>query len=295
MKILKITLGGAGLLFILGVIGSTNEQPDTLKQSDVSVAITATQSSTLATTTAESSSTPVKIATPLVVSITESTSSNAPTYYFVVQVVDGDTIKINMNGSTETIRMIGIDTPETVDPRKTVQCFGKEASNQAKLLLSGKKVFIEMDATQGERDKYGRLLAYVYRDDGLFFNDYMVKEGYAHEYTYNAPYKYQTQFKADQKAAELAQKGLWAPQTCNGDTTTSATAPTISPTPSEPPPTPAQSLAKYYTSSYSTSKYYYPADCSGWKSLSPSYLKSFDTLQALLAIYPSKTLSPQCQ
>jgi|SRR5215216_1170712 len=71
------------------------------------------------------------------------------TYYPVTDVVDGDTIKVRMSGKEETLRLIGIDTPETVDPRKSVQCFGKEASNKARELLSGKNVRIEMDATQG--------------------------------------------------------------------------------------------------------------------------------------------------
>jgi micrococcal nuclease len=195
-----------------------------------------------------------------------------------------DTIKINMNGKTETLRLIGIDTPETVDPRKPVQCFGKEASNKAKELLSGKKVRIELDPTQGERDKYDRLLAYVYRDDGLFYNKYMIEQGYAHEYTYNTPYKYQAEFKAAQKSAQANQAGLWSPTTCNGDTTSS----------SQTAPATTQSSSKFYTSSHYSAKYYYPESCDGWKSLSSSYLKSFDTLEALLASY-NRTKSPQCE
>jgi len=216
-------------------------------------------------------------------------SSSQYTYYSVKEVVDGDTIKISMNGKVETLRLIGMDTPETVDPRKPVQCFGKEASNKAKELLSGKRVRIEMDPTQGERDKYNRLLAYVYRDDGLFYNKSMIEQGYAHEYTYNAPYKYQAEFKTAQKTAQIAQLGLWSPATCNGDTTSSNT--------STPTPHPAntQSTGKFYTSSYHSSKYYYPEACDGWKSLSASYLKSYDTLDALLATYPSRVKSPQCQ
>ena len=102
-------------------------------------------------------------------------------YYAVTNVVDGDTIKVNINGTVETLRLIGMDTPETVDPRKPVQCFGKEASNKAKELLSGTKVRLEKDPTQGELDKYGRTLAYIYREDGLFYNKHMIEQGYAHE------------------------------------------------------------------------------------------------------------------
>jgi len=219
--------------------------------------------------------------------ITTKTSDSQYTYYSVVSVVDGDTIKININGITETLRLIGMDTPETVDPRKPVQCFGKEASNKAKELLSGKKVRIEKDPTQGDRDKYDRLLAYVWREDGLFYNEYMIKQGYAHEYTYDSPYKYQTQFKAGQTYARENQLGLWSSNTCNGNTTTASNTTTSTQT--------INSTGKYYTSSYYSSKYYYSADCSAWQSLSPSYLKAFDSLEALLATYPSRVLSPQCQ
>lgn len=239
----------------------------------------------------------VAVATPLpTIPKTENYS-----YYSVVNVVDGDTIRVNMNGKEETLRLIGIDTPETVDPRKSVQCFGKEASNKAKELLTGKRVRIEVDATQGDRDKYDRLLAYVYREDGLFFNKHMIEQGFAHEYTYNLPYRYQNEFKTAQKAAQTAQRGLWSPNTCNGNTT-SAPVQTIAPSPSSvSAPAPATqvvaepvSTQKYYTSSYGSSKYYYPEACDGWKSLSKSYLKSFNSLEALLASYPSRTKSPQC-
>lgn len=208
------------------------------------------------------------------------------TYYSVSEVVDGDTVKINMNGKVETLRLIGLDTPETVDPRKPVQCFGKEASNKAKELLSGKKVRIETDPTQGERDKYNRLLAYIYREDGMFYNKYMIEQGYAHEYTYNTPYKYQSDFKTAQKNAQASQVGLWSPNTCNGDTTSSS---------EQTPPVATQSSGKFYTSSHYSSKYWYPEACDGWKGLSASYLKSYETLEALLSVYPSKTKSPQCE
>ena len=149
--------------------------------------------------------------------------------YTVVKVVDGDTITVSIDGSSETVRLIGIDTPETVDPRKTVQCFGKEASDTTKILLTGRVVTLEKDGTQGERDKYGRLLAYVYRDDGLFINKYLVEQGFAHEYTYNLPYKYQLEFKDAEHAAQMQQRGLWAPGACDGAVNSSTPAPASAP------------------------------------------------------------------
>lgn len=161
-----------------------------------------------------------------VVTDTKTINENNAKYYSIVSVVDGDTAKVNIDGKTVTLRLIGLDTPETVDPRKPVQCFGVEASNKAKELLSGKKVKIEKDSTQGELDKYGRTLAYIYLEDGLFYNKYMIEQGYAHEYTYDLPYKYQTEFKNAQKEAQSKKLGLWSSNTCNGDTTTESSSAT---------------------------------------------------------------------
>jgi micrococcal nuclease len=138
--------------------------------------------------------------------------------YSVVHVVDGDTVDVDIDGNTRRLRLIGIDTPETVDPRKPVQCFGKEASNRAKELLTGKKVSLEADASQGDTDTYGRLLRYVYID-GQSFNKKMIADGFAFEYTYKIPYKYQTEFKQAQQDARVQNKGLWSPSACNGKAT----------------------------------------------------------------------------
>lgn len=145
----------------------------------------------------------------------------------VKSVVDGDTIKIlkldTTNRSTvastgletTTVRLIGINTPETVDLRRPVECFGKEASNKAKEILLGQNIIVELDSTQGTKDKYGRLLAYIYLEkDGIFFNKYMIEQGYAYEYTYDMPYKYQSQFKEAEKKARDLKSGLWAEGVC---------------------------------------------------------------------------------
>lgn len=157
------------------------------------------------------------------VAITSSTAAEPnpgaqDNYYLVTKVVDGDTINVEVNGVVQKLRLIGIDTPEVVDPRKTVQCFGKEASNKAKELLLGKKVRLEADSTQNDKDKYGRYLRYIYREDGLFYNKWIIENGYAHEYTYVIPYKFQTDFKAAEKSARENGRGLWSPETCAGIT-----------------------------------------------------------------------------
>ena len=147
---------------------------------------------------------------------TATTNTETPSYewYPVVKVIDGDTSTISINGKSVTLRLIGLDTPEIVDPRKPVQCFGKEASAKAKQILSGTSVRIETDPSQGTLDKYGRTLAYVFLPDGKNFNELMIAEGYGHEYTYNLPYKYQAEFKQAEKSAREEKKGLWADGAC---------------------------------------------------------------------------------
>ena len=126
----------------------------------------------------------------------------------VTEVVDGDTLKLE-NGST--VRFIGIDTPETKDPRRPVGCFGKEASNKTKELLSGKEIIMQKDVS--DTDKYKRLLRYIYLplEDGqtLFVNDYLVREGFAKVLTYPPDVKYNEQFREAEKQAREGKKGLW--------------------------------------------------------------------------------------
>lgn len=138
------------------------------------------------------------------------------TYFKVTKVTDGDTLHISMGGEDVKVRLIGVNTPETVDPRRPVQCFGKEASAFMKSLAEGKSVLIETDATQGTYDTYKRLLAYVYLDDGQMINRKMIAEGYAYEYTYMTPYKYQKEFREVQNIARTSGRGLWAQDTCAG-------------------------------------------------------------------------------
>lgn len=231
------TLGGiVGFIVVLGAIsGDTpaQEQPSMVTPRHREVA-TATPVEAKATTSAP---VPVVHTEPKTTAVPKQAVASTPqiAYYSVTKVVDGDTITISINGTLETLRLIGINTPETVDPRKPVECFGKKASDKAKVMLVGKKVRIEKDPTQGERDKYARLLAYVFLEDGTFFNKYMIAEGYAYEYTYNLPYKYQAEFKEAQRNAQAAQKGLWAPGVCETAQTTPSTATTPAPT-SQPQP-----------------------------------------------------------
>lgn len=147
--------------------------------------------------------------------LTPANPSTPPVDMFtVVRIVDGDTIVVSTKGVQEKIRLIGVDTPETVDPRKPVQCFGKEASDFTKGLLLGVQVKLESDDSQSDRDKYGRLLRYVFLSDGTLVNQKIISEGYGHKYTYRTPYKYQNEFKDTEHTARENQKGLWADNVC---------------------------------------------------------------------------------
>ncbi len=133
------------------------------------------------------------------------------------RVVDGDTIIVRINGVQERVRLIGIDTPESADPRRPVQCFGREAAEHARQLLNGATtVWLEEDPSQDSRDRFGRLLRYVWLEDGRMINLEQIAQGFAYEYTYDVPYRYQAIFKAAEQEARAAQRGLWSPETCNG-------------------------------------------------------------------------------
>lgn len=132
------------------------------------------------------------------------------TLYSIVEIYDGDTFVVDVSGHEITVRLIGIDTPEVVDPRKPVQCYGPEASAKAKELLSSKKVYLEKEKSKGDYDIYGRVLAYAYLPDKTLYNKYMIEEGFAKEYTFNKEkYKYQEEFKNVQKEAQKGKRGLW--------------------------------------------------------------------------------------
>jgi micrococcal nuclease len=157
----------------------------------------------------------------------------------VINVVDGDTVDVQLeDGTTERIRLIGIDTPEVVDPHSPVECFGREASAHAHELLDGQAVSIELDPSQGERDIDGRLLAYVWLPDGRNFGEVMIADGFAHEYTDGQPYAYVDAFRAARDLAIAREAGLWSPATCAVDTTRPAAPPPVVES-SQPEPVPA--------------------------------------------------------
>jgi micrococcal nuclease len=146
----------------------------------------------------------------------------------VVRVIDGDTVAVEIGGKPEHLRLIGLNTPESVDPRRPVQCFGREASAHAKALLPpGTRVTLERDPVQGDRDRYRRLLRYLFLPDGRNFAEAMIAEGFGLEYTYRLPYRYQTAFREAQRDAQRAARGLWSQAACGGDPTKPAGRPAV--------------------------------------------------------------------
>lgn len=131
-----------------------------------------------------------------------------PGQYTVTQVLDGDTIEVDMNGAREKVRLIGVDTPETHDPRKQVQCFGKAASEFTKQLIGDKPVRLVADPESSNRDRYQRLLRYVYLPDNTLVQAEIIKQGYGFAYT-SFPFDKSEEFRAYQAEARENNRGLW--------------------------------------------------------------------------------------
>lgn len=124
----------------------------------------------------------------------------------VVAVVDGDTIDVSLGGTVERVRYIGIDAPESAKPNEAPECFGKEASARNREYVHGKEVRLEKDVS--ERDRYGRLLRFVYVGDALV-NQRLVAEGFATAYTYPPDVSRSGEFLEAQRSALGAKLGLW--------------------------------------------------------------------------------------
>ncbi|WP_167748964.1 thermonuclease family protein [Cellulomonas sp. HD19AZ1] len=133
----------------------------------------------------------------------------------VRRVIDGDTILVDQQGVERRVRLLGIDTPESVKPGAPVECFGPEAAARTTELLTGQTVRLEPDPTQDQTDVYGRTLAYVWLDDVLV-NDVLVAEGFAREYTYEVLGIHHDILAESQRHARDEGLGLWSSATCAG-------------------------------------------------------------------------------
>jgi micrococcal nuclease len=153
----------------------------------------------------------------------------------VVEVVDGDTIHVQLPSGVEKVRIIGIDTPETVDPNRPASCFGPEATAFAKETLAGKGVTLEIDPTQDRRDRFDRLLAHVHVGDALYAAE-AIAGGYGIHYVYERPSVHAAELAAAQASAKAADLGIWA--SCDGRVDLPLP-PVVDPTPEPVAPTSA--------------------------------------------------------
>ena len=140
--------------------------------------------------------------------VTDSVEQNQPGLYTVTGFSDGDTISVDMNGKKEKVRFIGVDTPETHKPNAPVQCYGPAASAFTKNVIGAKKVRLEADPLSTNRDRYDRLLRYVYLPDGTLVNERLIRDGYGFYYSY-FPFKKSGQFEIAQNKARAENKGVW--------------------------------------------------------------------------------------
>ncbi|MEF3274624.1 MAG: thermonuclease family protein [Chloroflexus sp.] len=166
----------------------------------------------------------------------------------VIEVIDGDTIRVDIDGKTYTVRYIGIDTPETRHPSRPVEWMGPEATAANRQLVENQIVYLERDVS--ETDRYGRLLRYVFLADGTFVNAELVRLGYAQVATYPPDVRYQSLFLALQQEARAAERGLWGAPTPTMRPVVAPTAtlstprpPQASPMP-EPPPAASEPVCR---------------------------------------------------
>ena len=124
----------------------------------------------------------------------------------VVGVVDGDTLKVRVNGVTERVRVIGIDTPELASK----DCFAQQASSRMQSLVQSRSVRLVADPTQADRDRYGRLLRHVQLADGRSVAQLLIAGGFGREYTYDRAYAGQAAYRKAQEAARTAHRGIWS-------------------------------------------------------------------------------------
>ena len=182
---------------------------------------TAANAATATEATPTASPTAIALASPSSTPVASTSATVSPTAAptpelfagTVVEVVDGDTIHVQLPSGVEKVRIIGIDTPETVDPNRPASCFGPEATAFAKETLAGKPVTLELDPTQDRRDRFDRLLAHVHVGDALYAAE-AIAGGYGIHYIYEVPSIHAAELAAAEASAKAANLGIWA--SCEG-------------------------------------------------------------------------------
>ena len=142
--------------------------------------------------------------------------ANSLESFEVIDVVDGDTIKVYYEGKLEKIRLIGVNTPENQSIYRNKECYSKEASQHLNELLEGNQVYLVPDTLVGDRGDFDRLLRYVYIENGVDVGEQMIRDGYAFEFTYDSSYLNQASYMDAQREAQVNHRGLWSVETCSG-------------------------------------------------------------------------------
>lgn len=146
---------------------------------------------------------------------TNTMTALTPTLYRVTRVTDGDTISIDYNGKETTVRLIGLDTPEKWTLKTGFEeCYGKEASDYAHTFFKDRKVQIQFDSTQARTDKYWRLLAHVFLEDGTYYEETALRKGYWFYLMFNKPSMHSTKLVAAEEFARKSNIGVW--KNCGG-------------------------------------------------------------------------------
>ncbi len=140
--------------------------------------------------------------------VSQTAEKAQPGLYSVDHFIDGDTIAVKMGDKIESVRLIGVDTPETHKPNTPVQCYGPAAASYTKNIIGNNHVRLATDSKSTNRDRYNRLLRYVYLPDGTMVESQLIKNGYGFAYT-AFPITKSDEFVADQQQAKAAHKGLW--------------------------------------------------------------------------------------
>ncbi|WP_460467823.1 thermonuclease family protein [Calidifontibacter terrae] len=165
-----------------------------------------------------------------------SSAASSGTLYRVAGITDGDTIKVWIGSTKETIRLLGVDTPESKKPQTAVACYAQQATSKMQSLVQSKNVRLVADTTQADRDKYGRLIRYVVLPDGRDVSQELIAGGFGREYTYDAAYAKQGTFRSAQSQAQSAKRGLWG--SCSYAAAFKPPSTSTAPTTSAPKPSP---------------------------------------------------------
>lgn len=208
-------VGASGVLALTGVVSAST--PTVASAPSVPVAVKPTPGPaspapgptvtvTATPTIAASPASPATRAAPQAPGPGPTATRRAATLYPVVGITDGDTIKVRMGGTTERVRLIGLDAPEL----KGAQCWSQQASSRMQSLVQSRSVQLVRDPTQDDRDRYGRLLRHVVTADGRLVAQALIEGGFAKEYTYDRPYAHRDAHLAAQERARGKRLGVWS-------------------------------------------------------------------------------------